>query len=68
MATILGLVSENLRKSQEDNLILKELAELKTKITKVIFIINFTKNQIDCLYCVQSVIRVFFVKSYCRIS
>jgi len=33
MATIVGLVSENLRKSQEDNLILKELAELKTKIT-----------------------------------
>jgi hypothetical protein len=33
MATIVGLVSENLRKSQEDNLILKELAELKNKIT-----------------------------------
>jgi len=33
MANIVGLVSENLRKSQEDNLILKELAELKTKIT-----------------------------------
>lgn len=33
MATIVGLVSENLRKSQEDNLILKELAELKSKIT-----------------------------------
>jgi hypothetical protein len=33
MATIVGLVSENLRKSQEDNLILKELADLKSKIT-----------------------------------
>jgi len=33
MTTIVGLVSENLRKSQEDNLILKELAELKNKIT-----------------------------------
>jgi len=33
MATIVGLVSENLRKSQEDNLILKELTELKNKIT-----------------------------------
>ena len=33
MATIVGLVSENLKKSQEDNLILKELAELKSKIT-----------------------------------
>ena len=32
MATIVGLVSENLRKSQEDNLILKELAELKNKL------------------------------------
>ena len=33
MANIVSLVSENLRKSQEDNLILKELAELKSKIT-----------------------------------
>ena len=32
LATIVSLVSENLKKSQEDNLILKELAELKTKI------------------------------------
>jgi len=32
LATIVNLVSENLRKSQEDNLILKELAELKNKI------------------------------------
>jgi len=35
LATIVGLVSENLKKSQEDNLILKEISDLKSKITEL---------------------------------
>lgn len=35
LTTIVSLVSENLKKSQEENLILKELTELKAKITEL---------------------------------